>query len=293
MTDIAPPIIESPGEVSPELEAWFNAVLRIGDDVGQMAASSRQRNRRVMLPMVPVYGNAYVANNGTAVVDMGTPVAGKLWEIRGLAIVDASNPGGVTGGGVNVAVSATGAAGAAGSVALPAGAQVTGYDVDFQAPAAAVSTNVTVTNLSTANGSSGTLNASMTIPTTGLVNLPRAFPNPLNPATAAAQPTLNVPIIASGPAYSMTIYGTTAVTGATPGSGFWYTGIPSVYGPQNARWTIPGLPTIDTKGGQHITVPHGEHLFAVLTGCTPGHQIVARADIIEDIPGRANAVQAL
>lgn len=273
--------------------AWLDAVLQIGTDVGSMAAHSREKRRRYTAPTVPQYTSGIVPASGTLTLDLGQPVQGRIWEVRGLACVDASNPTGALSGGIPVAVSATGAAAAAGSVSLPAGAYCTGYDVDFQAPAAAVSGNVTVTNLSTANGSSGTLNASMTIPTTGLVNLPRAFPNPLAPLSAAAQPTLNVPAIASGPAYSMTIYGNTAVTGATPGSGFWYTGIPSVFGTQNSRWQIPQLPTIDTRGDRHITVPPGEHLFAVLSGCTPGHLIVARADVIEELPGHVSVVRAV
>lgn len=284
--------IISPTPQDQQAEAWMNLAVKIGGDVGSLAASDRARHRRELLPMAPLYASAVVPASGTVTLDLGTPARGKVWEVRGLSCVDASNPGGVPTGGVPVAVSVTQAAGAATSAVLPAGASLTGFEVDFQAPAAAVSGAITITGLSTAAGGSGTLSYDVTVPPTGLI-LGRMFPGPLAPASPAATPQVNVPAIGSGPAYSVNVYGTTAPAGATPGAGFWFTGIPSVYGPQNARWTIPALPTIDTKGGQHITVPAGERLFAVLTGCAPGHTIVARADILEDIPGHATAIHAL
>lgn len=116
-------------------------------------------------------------------------------------------PGAPNGGGDQAAptdASTTGAAAAAGSASLPNGATITGFDLEFQAPAAAVAGVVTVTNVQ-----GGPLNYDVQQE----LNLPTAvnvrYPGGGIPASAAGvAPTVNVPAMVSGGAWSLTVYGT-------------------------------------------------------------------------------------
>lgn len=95
---------------------------------------------------------------------------------------------------------ATFAAAAGGSLFGPAaGESVAGFSVLFQAPAAAVNADITLTNVL-----GGTQTYRIVVPTTGL-NFTMNYPKPVPAANSAVFPTVNVPAIVGGPAYSITL----------------------------------------------------------------------------------------
>lgn len=285
MTGGADPLLTTPAPATPGPEVWADLALRIGTDVGELAADVRDRRHREFFPKAPVYGGAVVDSTGTAVMDLGGPVIGREWEVRGLMVVDA-NAIGTASGGTPTAASSTFAAGAAGSITLPAGSSVTGFDITTAPVAGAVAGVATVTGLA-----AGTLSYELAEPVGGGA-LSIRYPSAMPPLTPATTPQVSVPAIASGAAYAITVYGTTPATGISPGTGFWYTGAtPQLATAQTARWPITSLPSFVTKGGEELTVPAHERLFAIVTGCTPGHTIAARADIVNAVPGRMTPVQ--
>lgn len=109
-----------------------------------------------------------------------------------------------------VQANATGAAAAAGSASLPAGADITSFEVTFEAPAAAVAGQITLTNV---QGGTITYDVQqeLNLPTTVSDN----FGVPGLPASAAGSAiTLNIPAMASGGAWSLVMHGT--ISGGTP-----------------------------------------------------------------------------
>lgn len=122
-------------------------------------------------------------------------------------------PGAPLGGGDTagpVQANATGAAAAAGSASLPVGADITGFEAIFQAPAAAVAGVITVTNVQ-----GGTLSydvqQELALPTT----VSDRYAAPGLPASAAGSAiTVNIPAMASGGAWSLVVTGT--ISGGSP-----------------------------------------------------------------------------
>lgn len=267
-------LIPTPAPPPPGAEAWFNLALSVGDLTKQIKADREQRARPQVL-RYSVSGAQVVSAAGAATIDLGAPAAGRAWSVRRLMILDTANPGGLTGGGTATAASTTYAAGAAGTVALPAGAALAGFDITTLPVATAASGTVTVAGLA-----AGTLSYELA-EAVGGSTLSIRYPAPLPPASSASTPQVQVPAITSGAAYALTVYGTTAVTGATPGAGWWYVGSPSVFGPQSAVWQIPSLPTTLKAGSDQITLQPGEHLAAAVTGATTGRTLIARADVLD------------
>lgn len=111
----------------------------------------------------------------------------------------------------NNQASTTTAAQASTALALPTvGEAITGFDVNFLAAAAGTSATITVTNVA-----GGTMSWDTGIGTgAGGTDLLIRFPNPLPASSSAVAPTVNVPAVTGGPAYSVTVYGqvTTAAT---------------------------------------------------------------------------------
>lgn len=109
----------------------------------------------------------------------------------------------------NNQASTTAAGAASTALALPTnGESITGFDVFFQTQAGATTATVTVTNVA-----GGTLSYNVALPTTGYT-LSVRYPNPLPAASAGVAPTVNVPAITSGPAYSVAVYGQVTTTTA-------------------------------------------------------------------------------
>jgi hypothetical protein len=116
-------------------------------------------------------------------------------------------PGVLVGGGDTTGpteANATGAAAAAGSAALPAGAYITGFQVDFQAPTAAIAGQITITNVQ-----GGTLTydvqQELTLPTTVRDNYAG---NGLPAVAAGSVITVNIPAMVGGGAWSLVVTGT-------------------------------------------------------------------------------------
>jgi hypothetical protein len=118
--------------------------------------------------------------------------------------------GAATTGGAVTASSGTFSAAAAGNIALPAGASITGFDVTVAPAAATVSGLVTVTGLSTLN-----MNYELSETTAG-TTLSVRFPGPITAANSSTQPQVNVPAITGGAAYAISVYGITAASTAAP-----------------------------------------------------------------------------
>lgn len=122
-------------------------------------------------------------------------------------------PGAPVGGGDTtgpVQANATGAAAAAGSASLPVGADITGFTAIFEAPAAAVAGQITVTNV---QGGTITYDVQqeLNLPTQVVAN----YPAPGLPASAAGSAiTVNIPAMVSGGAWSLVVTGT--ISGGAP-----------------------------------------------------------------------------
>lgn len=143
-----------------------------------------------------------------------------FWQAPGMPEQEPSStaaycwyPGAPVGGGDAtgpVQANATGAAAAAGSASLPAGADITGFEAIFQAPAAAVAGQITVTNVQ-----GGTLTydvqQELALPTTVSDSYQ---PNGIPASAAGSQITVNIPAMASGGAWSLVVKGT--ISGGSP-----------------------------------------------------------------------------
>ncbi len=279
-----PPVVPAFQPEPPESERQFGAVLdlavKIGTGIDTLTDIQRQAlDLQLLEPDVraPLIGSGVVPASGVLLLDLGAPAVGREWEVRRLMIVDGSNPSGQTSGGAVTASSNAYAAAAAGFSGLPAGAAMTGFSVTAAPASAPVSGQITVTGTSVPE-----LYYELAIGTAG-GSVSQTFPTPI-PATAA---TVSVPAITGGSAYTVTVYGTTAVTGGTPGTAFWYAGIPYQSAPQAAIWRAATLPEIDRLGGENISIKAREKLFAVVSGANPGDTLIARADVVDIMPGRA------
>lgn len=130
------------------------------------------------------------------------PAPGMIWAVNRLAV---SGNGYATAGTTvtNNQISNVFAAGAAGSLALPVlGQAITGFSVNFQAPVGAVNYDIAITNVA-----GGGIDYRGTLPAGVGNDLVVNFPNPLPASSAAVAPTVTVPVIAGGPAYSITVFG--------------------------------------------------------------------------------------
>lgn len=222
--------------------------------------------------------------------DFGSPANGRIWEIRELLVL--ANTNGSTGGWVtlpnttNIQASNTFAGAAGGSVSLPAGASITGFTVAFQAPVAAVSGTLTITN-----ATGGTISYDVTIPTTGLI-FSENFPGPIPATSSAAQITFNVPVIAGGPPYSITLTGQQTV-GSGITATFWVgpnvsanTVAPGILPTGLTRWQFTNIPAVENLSADQILVRSNEHLMASLTGLpaltTPVTMIAVINDVVTD-----------
>jgi hypothetical protein len=272
--------------------AWFElfaTVGQIGTSVGQLAEQGARREKRHHIRDIhyPATNSAIVNAAGNCVIDLGAPAQGRQWAVRRLLVVDATNPTGIPSGGTPTANSGTFAAAAGGSILLPAGASMTGFDVTVAPVTSGVSGLVTATNLA-----AGNLNWELDETTNG-ASLNIRFPSPLAASGAAATPQINVPAITGGATYAVTVYGTTAVSGTTPGVGWWYVGAPGAYGPQQGKELITSLPYIGKSSTEQTLVVPRDRLFVALTGATPGHQIIAHADVMDAEQGRAHIAEII
>jgi|GEM_PF-4746611 len=283
-------LIESPGPAAGDdpWHAWLSATLSIGDELRGLRADQERHHRLVPDGTdYPLVQSGIVSAGGTVLLDLGTPSLGREWTVRRLVAVDAANPSGQVSASIAVAHTRTGGPGEAHSAILPNGASITGFNITT-APAAA--TEVGVVNLIGV----GTNGQSFQLPfTTTGSQLAITFPQPLAATNSTTGPELDVPAVTGGSAYTVNSYGIQPGTGATPGAGFWYAGLPSIYGPQTAVWKVGALPDVSGLGSGRLTVVPGDHLFLSLTGCTPGDMIVARADVDDHAPYGAKPVNAL
>ena len=241
--------------------------------------NAREQARLAMLPIyIPFSQMALGANGTNQILDFGGPQNGREWIVRLLV----ATPSPITQYPVTTVTqtSNTFTAASAGSVSLTAGAYITGFDVNFQAPAAAVSTTVTVTNVS-----GGTMSYNVSIPTTGYA-LSVRYPNADAAASAVVAPTVNVPAITGGPAYSITVYGETIQYGPAI---TWYVG-QNIGGPAAgqlpqtmARWQVQDIPAYEKFTSDVIRVGPNEHLMAGLTQIASGLSVVCTA-IVKDQP---------
>lgn len=279
MTDTE--IIESPGQPpGPLAEAWAGLNLKIGDLTDQIRADRDQRTRLASMPGIkhPAVATGTVASDGTLTLDLGGPSRGREWTLRRIRIVDSADSL-VTAGGTATAVSNTFAAAAAGSVALPAGASMTGFDVTMVPAGAAVNGVMTVTNLA-----AGTLSYELSDSAASAGTQFQVRFDALAPSSASAQPTVNVPAIVGGSAYAITVYGKTAVTGSVAGSAAVHVSPSSVLTTATEAWALTTLPAQEKFTSETLTVIPPERLYLKITGGTSGQVITARADVLDYVP---------
>lgn len=228
-----------------------------------LKAIRAEQFRLAQLPTyIPLARMSSVGAGTTDVQDFGGPQPGRVWVVRLLAAFG-SPLSTLSPAPVYNSVSATFGAGLANSLALPVSFEsITGFSVNFQGGAAAVSGQIAVTNIV-----GGSLFYLVTVPVGGK-DFTVTYPNPL-PSTGVA-PVVNVPAMAAGP-YSITIYGT--YSNQSPGATVtWYSGqvmpgpaagqLPSTM----ARWQFANLPGTQNFTSDVFKVMPGEHLIAGLTG---------------------------
>lgn len=166
----------------------------------QLTASAVAGNRTPVL----------VADDGTSTWWQSTAPAPIVPSAtQALCAFPGAIPGGGDGGGP-VDAGTTGVAAAGGNAALPAGVSVTGFDLIFEAGTAAVAGQVTVTN-----AVGGTLTYDVQQETTGPTSIIERYPGAGLAAVAAGSAiTVTVPAMVGGGAWSLVVYGTTAVGAA-------------------------------------------------------------------------------
>lgn len=240
---------------------------------------TRHHGNRIRIPQ------SYSPNpaaTGSWVLDFGSPSGGDLWwivEVLVTAADDRTTPGGT------VTATATGAAAAAGSAALPAGATITGFDLFYQTPALAGNSQVTVTNVA---GGTLTYDVSQLVASTGLQLSIRYSGTGIAASTSAAQPTVNVPAEASGGAWSLNVFGTTA-----PPTAALYCGSPAR---QILNNTVDGLalgalvrpaqtlPATFTFAKESWPVKDGENLFAVVYSPATALSVMSGSATVTAVP---------
>lgn len=281
------------------IDADFSASLSLS--LGKLSASIDTLNRRDALreqhrlsafPRQIGFFNqmtSLIPSNGF--VDLDGPRSGRYWEIRLLGVTALSGSAFTAlPSSAGVQASNTFAGAASGSVALAAGASLTGFDINFQS-GTSVSGVVTVTN-----ALGGTLSYAITVPAGG-GTFSQTFNPPLPPLTAGSQITVNVPAMVGGPAYSISVNGvtTTAAPVVTFSAGQIAGALaPGVLPPGQARWQFTTVPSWENFSADQLLLHFGEKLIVGATGIPAGLSITPVA-VINDIPvdrGTAVAIGA-
>lgn len=278
-------LIPTPAEAAPAPEAWATIALQLGDLTTEMRRDRASR-LKPMPAKHPSTASGVVASDGTLTLDLGGPSMGRQWVVRRLVVVD-TDQSWATGGGAATANSGTYAAQAAGSILLPAGASMTGFDVTSEEAAAVVHGLVTATNLATAN-----LNFDYVYTTNGQ-QLQVRFPDAIGPSSATATPQVNMAAVTGGSAYAMTVYGLTAQTGAVDGTATLHATASPVLTSTTEVWNLATLPARERFTSETITVLPPEHLYLSISGGTDGQGISARVDVLDFVAPDLTGVQDL
>lgn len=263
------------------LQLFANFKLAIQTMTEKLDQQVKLEKRRIAaLPnYVPLSKMSVITNATTDIQDFGGPQAGRIWIVR-LLVATPSPISFTTSSTPNQASNTFGAA-ATGSVSLPAGGFITGFDINFLPAAANVTGIVTVTNVS-----GGTMSYEIGIGTGGGgTDLPIRYPAPLPAASSGVAPTVNVPAIVGGPAYSITVYGQTV--GGTSAVATWYVG-QVMNGPAAgqlpqtmARWQFTTLPSYQNFTSNVIEVLPNERLVCGLTGLSANANTALTAVVLD------------
>lgn len=275
MTDTE--LTPTPAPPEPGPQAWLNMSVKLGDLTEEMASERRARNRPRPIHHRALASATANASGSPVVLSLDGPSAGREWSVRRLILSDITTPTGTA-----TAASGQFASGAASSVSVGMGNAMTGFDITTLPVATAASGTVTVAGLAV-----GSLFYELNMPVGG-GTLQVRFPNPLPALDALHFPQVDVPAIAGGAAYAVTVYGVTDTPSAT-----WYVGNPAAYGTTDVVWRESGVPSQDRFGADQITVQPQDKLFAVITGLIPGDSVIARADVLDYPTGTGRVTDPL
>jgi hypothetical protein len=168
-------------------------------------------------------------------------------------------------GGAVIGGSATAAAAAAGSASLPAGSSLTGFDIDCGPATAIVSGQVSVT------GAGGSWTYEL-VETTSGGTLQVRYPNPVPANSSSAVPTVSVPAIVNGGAYTINVYGLTATTAAAAAQPL--TLVAGTAAGDTAPTIGPGVAVVRANSGGVYNLRSNA---LTVYGGTPGDQVTVQA----------------
>lgn len=249
----------------------------------------REEQRRLseyprQIPFFQILTSALPASG---LIDLDGPRMGREWEVRiisAIAMPAANNAFSTfpTAAGV-VQASATFAAAAAGSVSLPNGASITGFDlIMVNGVAASLNALATVTNVV-----SGPLNYEIIEQPASGETLSVRYPNPIPTTSAGVAATVNVPAIVGGTAYSLTVYGVTPAV-ASPIITFYegqLVGSPAagILPAGQVRWQFNVIPAFENFSADQFLIHQNTHLIIGATGIPAGVSLYVQG-VINDIP---------
>ena len=266
----------------------FNAdvLLALGgvrDQLRHLRAENNEAVRQAAYARIkdylPLTGSTVLDANGNGVIDLGTPMFGRVWTVRNLMssilgqeLAPSSVPAFAT---------ASFPAAAAGSVGVPAGATITGYTAQFGQAATAQTLNLTL-----AITGYGTIVQPVVESATTGETVQQSFTPPL---AASGGTTLSYPASLGSAPGTLTLFYTTPSSTAVVG---WYIGV-NVPGTTSGaplrftnqwRETQSALPARNTYTSDIHQLRYGEHLFAIITGSSSGvgSEIVANAIVLNE-----------
>jgi hypothetical protein len=237
------------------------------DGLGNLGKELRRNPPNRLTIPASLQGSGSGADNA---LRFGGPTIHRVWQLKGLSIVGNNALSGP------IAVSTTGTAANTANVSLPAGASLTGFDIEFGAGAAAVSGIATV-----ALTASGTLKYQVTASATNGSSLEVRYPQPLPAFNPTSSITITVPAIVGGSDYTITAYGTSLVA--------LYQGDPIISTPTNIllpATPIPGAPTFQNDA---LWVKPGDTVFAILFGAGATENYSGQLHVAEYISNQALA----
>lgn len=256
-------------DVEADVKAGLSLTLgRLQVSVDNLTKATHLEKEQRRLAQFPRQLPLFLPFGANTMLDFLGPQAGRFWQVRLLGVVslNAGNTGFSTfpTNATPIQASNTFAGAGAGSVSLPNGSNITGFTIQMAPAAATVSGVATVTNVA-----GGTMSYEIVDQTGGGETLTINFPNPLPAASAGVAPTVNVPALVGGGAYSITVYGTTSGTSSPLITAYAGQNVaapaPGILPAGQARWQFTAVPSWENFSGDQFRINQNEHL---LVGCT-------------------------
>ncbi len=217
-------------------------------------------------PRVPASLAGSATGTGNVLWFQG-PAKGRVWALEALVVTTTDDHTGV------VTASSSIAAAAAGSAFLPAGAMLSGFDIEFATGAGPISGDATVTGLV-----GGTQTYKVTAGVAGGSSLSVKYPSPIPASADIVNPTVSVPAMVGGSAYTINVWGVMTVA--------LYVGDPTNVGAGQILMPVQPMPTFYAFPRETVFVQPGDSVFAVVYGAASGQAISGNLHVIDRaIPG--------